>query len=206
MISNKMLTLGRPVLERLATTLDHLIPDTTTELVICGTNRGVGTSTIAVSLARLYAERGERVLLVDADIHKAGITHSLELIENRSWVTLVRGASVTDTGILKTRESKISFATISPLRLRTIWPPYVLDHLANLLSTLTDVFDRILIDVGPVNQLTAEMSGNQSLATAALVVAEVGNADEETTGRIRRNLAGVGIDQVLFAQNFAKQS
>ncbi|MEZ6096305.1 MAG: hypothetical protein R3C03_19105 [Pirellulaceae bacterium] len=205
-MTSKMLAAGRPVLERLAAGVERLCLASSNAVVITGAAREVGTSTIAMSLARLFAERGEKILLVDADIHSAGVTRTLDLGENRSWITLARGTELTTTALRKCKNQTIAFATIQPLRLRTLWSPYVFDHLAQMLNGVRGVFDRILIDTGAVNQLLAESSGNQKLAGAGLVVAELGKLDAEATERTRRNLAGIGIEHLLFAQNFAKRT
>ncbi len=203
-MTDRMLTAGRVIVERLATAVRQLCPSQTNEVAIVGAGRRVGTTTIGVALARYLAEQGERVLLVDGDIHNAGLTRSLNLSDNRSWVTFVRGANFASNGIVRLEDIPLAFATIAPLRLRTIWPPFVLDHLAALLASVREGFDRVLIDVGTSNQLLSEMSGNRVLSPSALVIAEVGKVDQDVYERVKRNLSGVAIDHVIFAQNFAR--
>ena len=205
-ITDKLLGPGRPMLEKLGAAIRQTNNAQTCETIVAGATRGCGATTIAMSLARWFADQGDRVLLVDADVHQAGITQTLKLTDHRSWVTVARGTNLTEKVFVRAAGSSIAFACLAPLRLRTIWQPFILDHLSKLLGTVQGVFDRILIDVGSTNQLMAELSGNFTLATTALVVATVGSLDDDSATRCKTNLVGLGIEHVHFAQNFARRS
>lgn len=203
----KMLTLGRATVQQLSQAVrqqgqgqQRLI-----ETVIAGASRGSGATTIALTLARQLAAEGERVLMIDADIQAVGMTRALSLYENRSWVTITRDMNFIEKGMVRDANTGIFFAALQPLRLRTVWPPFIFDHLAALLGTVQEKFDRVLIDVGTPQQLISELSGHRSLASSALIITRGNDADEEAALRIRTNLVGVGIEHVIFAQNFARK-
>jgi Mrp family chromosome partitioning ATPase len=205
-IVEKMLLLGTATVQRLAEVIREHTTGSANETVIASKTRGCGSSTITMALARWYAAAEERVLVVDADIHAVGVTKALGLHENRSWVTVTREMNFLEQGCVRDAATGIAFAALQPLRLRTIWQPFIFDHLASLVATVHRNFDRVLIDVGTPQQLISELSGNSSLATSALVVTKYDELDEEATYRIKTNLVGVGIENVLFAQNFARKS
>jgi Mrp family chromosome partitioning ATPase len=205
-MTDKLLGPGRPMLEKLGAAIRQTNNAQTCETIVAGATRGCGATTVAMALARWFADQGDRVLLVDADVHGAGITQTLKLTDHRSWVTVARGTNLSKKLFVRAAGSSIAFACLAPLRLRTIWQPFIFDHLSKLLGTVEGVFDRILIDVGSTNQLMAELSGNCTLATSALVVATVGSLDDDSAIRCKTNLVGLGIEHVLFAQNFARRS
>ncbi len=203
----KMLTLGHATVQQLSQAVRQLGQgeQRLIETVIAGVSRGSGATTIALTLARQLAAEGERVLVVDADIHAVGITRALSLHENRSWVTITRDMNFIEKAMVRDATTGIFFAALQPLRLRTVWPPFIFDHLAALLGTVQEKFDRVLIDVGTPQQLISELSGHRSLASSALIITRGNDADEEAALRIRTNLVGVGIEHVIFAQNFARK-
>ncbi len=78
----------------------------------CG--KGEGKSTTAISLAINFAQLGQRVLLIDADMRKASVHKALGLSNERGLSNLLSGDAGTDTMIRATRVPNLGVLTAGP--------------------------------------------------------------------------------------------
>src|SRR5205085_12583700 len=76
---------------KILTALDR--PDGAT-LLVTGSRRGDGATTVALSLAASFAQTGKRVILVDANLAKPAL-HALLKVKNRSGLSSFLTDSVT---------------------------------------------------------------------------------------------------------------
>jgi capsular exopolysaccharide synthesis family protein len=154
-----------------------------------------GKSTIALNLATALAERGQkRVVLVEGDLHHAGLTETLRLRERaglaeylekrQKLVSVLRRIEPLGWYLLPAGEPRANPTEL--LQLPTV---------SDLFASLRPHFDWILIDTPPVNILTDTLSWRQH-SDASLLVVRAGQtrceAVEEAVSRVRpHQIAGL---------------
>ena len=110
-----------------------------------------GKSTSAVSLARSAALSGDRVLLIDGDIRRSGISKILDLkgYDGPGLVQCVTGESKIREAVLR---DKFTTLDILPPGLKVSNPPDILSSIAmrNLMSEVKSLYDVVIVDSAPV--------------------------------------------------------
>ncbi len=204
-VSELLLGAGWPFISRLAEGMDRILTGRSRRILVTGVQRAVGTTTLALTLARWAAANGQKVLVVDADVQSAGLTRMLGKNPARSWPAVTRGKDFVQNGTIRSSKTGIAFATTGTIRNRQLWPPFILDRLGDLLESTGKLYDLVLIDAGPVNQIVAELTNCALLSSCAMVVSS-GNASEEPMVQsAHRRLAELGAQRILAARNFSAQ-
>ena len=158
--------------------------------LITGPNPGSGKSSFALNLARSLASTGRRVLLVDADNHRQGITRTCSMTNRPGLKELLEGTSqpdetvyALDSGtlhILPTGQSDGRFGEILSRR-----------QTRSRLSSLFKAYDEVIVDSPPV------LAGSDAILLATLVdevilVLRAGESTREEARAARDYLATVG--------------
>ena len=119
-------------------------------LLVTSAQMGEGKTTVAANMAIAFASGGERVLLVDADMRRPGIHHTLRLVNDRGLSQLLRG---------RLRMVDVMQHTVEPGLIAITAGPAVSNSLeligSERMGTLLDnlahtSFDWIVIDTPPV--------------------------------------------------------
>lgn len=167
-------------------------------LAILGVERGVGRSFIAANLAVVFAQLGERTLLIDANLRQP-IQHLMFKVPNK------RGLS----GILSGRGSVEQIARFSFLPELAVLPAGAIppnpqellarERFANLLDDLYSDFDVILVDT----PAAAESADAQMIAhrtKGAIMIARRDRTPVERLGELDASLhhAGVAVMGLVF--------
>jgi hypothetical protein len=84
---------------------------------------------------------------------------------------------------------------------RVTWPRFIYDNLGEVISRVQNHFDLIILDVGPANQLMAELSRPGLLVDTAMLVHNGVNSPEFQKTKSR--LEVFGINKFIVAQNRA---
>ena len=164
---------------------------------VMGAKGGVGTTTIAVNLAMIFAaiQNADSVALVDLNTVFGEIPLFLSVKPAYHWGQIVKNVSRLDGTFLlnaMTRHASGVHVLPSPSYLNG-HPPATVDTMERLLSAMKDTFDVIVVD------------GGQSLDDPALKVIEM--ADQvllitllslpclHNTGKLLKSLASVGAAQ-----------
>jgi len=204
-ISELLLGAGWPFISRLAEGMDRILTGRSNRILVAGIQRAVGTTTMAVTLARWAAANKQKVLIVDADVQNSGLTRMLGNNPARTWPAVTGAGDFLQNGTIRSSKTGIAFATTGTIRDRKFCPPFILDRLGDLLDSTGKLFDLVLIDAGPVNQIVAELTSCRSLTPCAMVVSG-GNASEEPMIQsAHRRLAELGAQRILAARNFSAQ-
>lgn len=109
---------------------------------------GVGKTNVAVNLALALADRGRRVLILDADLGLANIDILLGLRTQHTLYDVIAGTHALSDVVLRVRERvDLLPANSGVLRLERLTPD---EHvrLATDLDALSDAYDVLLIDTG----------------------------------------------------------
>lgn len=164
-------------------------------LSIFSPGQGEGRSVLAANLAIVFAQMGERTLLIDADLRKP-CQHELFNLDNRyGFSSLLAGLSDHEQSIKVVKQ----FPNLSVLTSGAIPPnPQELlsrPALASLLVDFKDKFDVVLLD----NSSAGEYSDAQMVtfrAGSALVVARKNQTQLEVVTRQTESLTRSGVDVV----------
>ncbi len=202
-VSDLLLGAGWPFISRLAEGMEKILSGRSSRILVSGVQRGVGATTLALTLGRWAVAGGRKVLVVDADLQAAGLTRMLGRDPARSWPAVTRGKDFVTTGLVRSSRTGIAFATTGKVRNRQLWPPFVLDRLGELLESAGDLFDLVLIDAGPVNQVVAEMSACKKLTPCAMVVSTGSASEEPMIQSAHQRLGQLGAQRILSARNFS---
>lgn len=175
-------------------------------LLLAGARRQQGTTTLAATISRMMIERGQRVLMVDADLARAGWTSELELTAAGSWVQQVESFGPLQEAMAISRRSNAAVVALQPLAARKKLPPFLLDYLGQLLQPLANQFDATVIDLGPISQMLEELSQPARLGSALLIVQQGGPDAALELRRAKTTLNAFGISRLAVAQNFASSA
>jgi capsular exopolysaccharide synthesis family protein len=108
-----------------------------------------GKTTSVVSMARIMAQAGDRVLLIDGDIRKASLTAMTVGEREKGLIELLHGDATLDEVLVK---DSVGGLDIIPLAkpLFTAEDVFGSDAMKALIETNRDRYDQILIDTPPL--------------------------------------------------------
>lgn len=176
-------------------------------LVVTGFARGEGRSTIVLSLARLLANRGTNVVVVDADLRQPQMAELLGIRPELGWDDVyAERLPVTDALI----ESPSERITLLPMRSGFSNPRALAGNrtLAGIIDQLKQHFDAVLLDVGPLPDdqdtidLAAPLTGCK--LDDALVVRDRRTTSPKDVQAVCRRLAVLGVHHCDIAENFTE--
>ena len=133
--------------------------------------RGEGKSTTAVNLSYVFAEKGSKVLLIDADLRIPSIAKKLEIENTPGLADLLRGkgAEITDIkSYLLENWFILPSGDIPPNPSELLGST----RMENLLNKLRENFDYIIIDLPPVNIVSDAVSISSLISGMIVVVRE----------------------------------
>jgi capsular exopolysaccharide synthesis family protein len=125
--------------------VDH----TPKRILITSSLPGEGKTTVSVSLARLMADAGKRVLLIDCDLRRRSLSNLMNLSNEPGLIDHLLGkVSIADVVLRDPRSS----AFVLPAGAHAPNPPDVLgsDNMRRLLLALSLSYDLIILDSAPV--------------------------------------------------------
>jgi capsular exopolysaccharide synthesis family protein len=167
-------------------------------LLVTSASAGEGKTTTAANLAVAIALSGERVVVVDADLRRARLAGAFGLESSVGLTSLVLG-TVTIPDALQGWDRSLQVLASGPL------PPnpseIVGSQLFNqLLQSLTEIADFVLIDAPPVLPVTDAVA-IAAQVDAVVLVARHGKTARNSAAEARRKLAGVGANVVGYVLN-----
>jgi capsular exopolysaccharide synthesis family protein len=140
-------------------------------IAVTSGNEGEGKSSACVGLGASLARAGRRVLLLDADIRKCGLSRSLGMNGSRGLTEVVRGELSLDEAITKSDGIEVL-----PAGGGDSSPPALLDSrpFEDLLADLRDRYDVVVVDT-PAVRPVADATLAAARCDAVLLVARVGS-------------------------------
>lgn len=134
--------------------------------------RGEGKSTTAVNLSYVLAESGKKVLLIDGDMRIPSIAKKMGIENNFGLTDLLRGASSVQMGAFKYPEHTNWY--IMPSGALPPNPSELLGsvRMKNVINTLSENFDCIVIDLPPVNLVSDALAVSKYISGMIVVIRE----------------------------------
>ena len=160
-------------------------------ILITSSLPGEGKTTLCIAMARLLARGGRRVLLLDADLRRSGVTRMLELPNEAGLIQLLgaRGEMLEDvvqqdpgSGLHVLAAGRGSVPSPSDL--------FESDRMKALLSALRDAYDLIVIDSPPVHVVSDARILTRLADKTVFVV---------RWSKVRREVALLGLKQIVEA-------
>jgi len=147
-----------------------------------------GKTTVAVNLGVAFAQRGESVLLIDADLRRSTMHAQFGLPHSRFGISTVLTQGLNDHAIL-TPIPSLPNLNILPAGPHPPNPAELLGskRMVELLETMSARYDRVIVDTPPVLSV-ADSLALANLADAVVLVVRSGIARKKAVLRVRNLL------------------
>lgn len=164
------------------------------KLIVTGSIPGEGKSSVSINLARVLAENGTKVLLIDCDMRKPMLHKYLraQRFRTRGLSTVLSGISTLEDSIATFSDLQFDLMTAGPI------PPnptelLASEKMAHLLDVLADRYDYVICDTPPVSVVTDAAILSQYNAGVILVVRQK-YATFKQVKKAKQNLENVHAD------------
>ena len=161
------------------------------KLVVTSSIPGEGKSSVSINLARVLAENGTRVILIDCDMRKPMLHKYLraQRFRTRGLSTVLSGISTLEDSVATFSDLQFDLMTAGPI------PPNPTELLASeemehLLDLLAKQYDYVICDTPPVSVVTDAAILSQYNAGVILVVRQ----KYATFKQAKQNLENVHAD------------
>ena len=165
---------------------------------------GEGKSSTAANIAIAMAQRGKKVLLIDADMRKS-VQHTIFGLKNkRGLSTAISQMDPLDKCIHKNVMENLDVMTAGPI------PPnpselLASEHMTDILNELNSKYSTIIIDTPPVNSVTDAMELTKKISGIVLVV-RYGYTNSEDLKEAIKKIEFVQLNMYGFIMNGIKDS
>lgn len=162
--------------QHLATHIAFARPDGAVKrLVLTSPLPGDGKTMIAVNVAVALAQRGRRVLLIDADLRRGMVNVSFHLAREPGLSNVVLGAVRVSDALrpIRVSETGVLHVLTSGALQTNPAPAFAAERIRALLTPLEDDYDLIIFDSPPINVVT-DAALLSSSCDGVLVVARAG--------------------------------
>lgn len=164
------------------------------KLVVTSSIPGEGKSSVSINLARVLAENGTRVILIDCDMRKPMLHKYLraQRFRTRGLSTVLSGISALEDSVATFSDLQFDLMTAGPI------PPNPTELLASeemehLLDLLAKQYDYVICDTPPVSVVTDAAILSQYNAGVILVVRQK-YATFKQAKKAKQNLENVHAD------------
>jgi polysaccharide biosynthesis transport protein len=171
-------------------------------VVVTSAMAGEGKSTVSCNLAAALAQRGRRVLLVDADLRSAGIQEQLGMRPGRNTVFATGAAQYSRYQPIQALPN----LHVVPTGFRPTDPHEVLDtaRVKQLMEAWSAEYDHVIIDTPPV-LLFADVLVMAARADGVIFVTRSGKSRIKASARAREVLTRAGANMLGFVLNSTKR-
>jgi Mrp family chromosome partitioning ATPase len=171
-----------------------------------GCRRGDGCTTVLLAVARRLAERGLRVVMVDADLDHPRLARRLGLAPETGWEAVLAGRLPPAETAVESVEDRLA---ILPLGEPPAGKHHAIDHHPDPKATmdlLRGAYDLILVDLGrPSKRRSVDLGLSGSAPRwldAVMLVQNVRGTPESEIAESCGRLHAAGIAEVALVENF----
>ena len=159
-------------------------------ILITSSQPGEGKTTTAVNTAISLAQLGASVLLIDADLRRPAVHKAFKIPHTRGISTHLSSNTPVENLIIKLPIPNLSVLPCGPI------PPNPAelissDRMKEMLRTLGERYDHILIDSPPLITVTDPVILS-TMVDGSILVVQSGRSTREMLRRARQELTGVG--------------
>jgi len=176
-------------------------------LALAGYRPGEGCTTLLLSVARRLAERGKKVVVVDADLGEPQLASRLALLPEAGWEEVVAGQLDLAEVLIESVADRV--AVLPWCGPRSTSGETMLSHppRPEILEPLRTHYDLILVDLGAIDTGSESHflplpSAGQWL-DAVVLVHDVRHPAQSQLRRVQEYLATANIPRMGVAENFA---
>lgn len=169
---------------------------------ITSSMRGEGKSTTAVNLSYVFAEKGSKVLLIDADLRTSAISKMLD-IENCAGLTDLLKDDAMPIPELQSYMLNNWFVLPSGATLSNPSELLGSSRMESIINKLREAFDYIIIDLPSVNIVSDPISVSRSISGVIVVIREE-YTEKKELDRCFRELKLSGVNILGCVMNEAK--
>jgi polysaccharide biosynthesis transport protein len=163
-----------------------------TALGITSAATGEGKSTHALAFARAAALAGDRVVLLDADLRRCGVSRLLIAEPGFTLCDYLQGRCTADEVVTLEKQSGTYFVPSTPVD--TPWTSQDLRRFGELVDHLKSQFALVIIDMPPILGLAETLRLTVAADSIALII---------RWGRTERHLVSCALDALRNAGGFA---
>ncbi len=167
-----------------------------------------GTTTLVLCAGRLLAERGWRVIMVDANFARPKLAQHLGLAPASGWEEVLAERLPLEEVIIESVARPLAVLPLLESWAEATVPPEYEDRMAADLRTLAVHYDLVLLDVGSV--VDPQGGGRLPIRAIAepieamIMVHRVDRTPEDRLARVQRRMAAGGITQAGTIRNFVR--
>lgn len=173
-------------------------------LAVTSPEGGEGRTTVACCLAMLAGNRGLKVAIVDGDIENPTLSLQTNLeIENDWQSAIINQLPLEEVSVHSIDDQITLIPLLGPLDQAEL--PGSDQRIADMLIELTESFDLVILDVGPMNSPNGLMSSlaEQGIINAAIAVVDNRNSSSQRTETCIRRIRQAGVTSIGLVENFA---
>lgn len=169
--------------------------------VICGTEPGVGTTTISINLAIAMAQAGWKTLLIDGDLRKASGDKRLNEESDAGLSEFLNSTEALEDVICATNYEHLSYIS-SGFGYVNVVSAFCSAHMKGLLTYLQDKYDYIIIDMPSLSTAVDAVIMSGSVSGVMLVTSQKNGqrkAIKDAKKQLERtnaNVLGIIVNQV----------
>jgi polysaccharide biosynthesis transport protein len=162
----------------------------TRTIAVLSPSQGDGRTTTAINLAIALAERGNRVLVVDADLRRPAVHKHLRVPETPGLSDVLQGQATLESAVKRTAHAGIDVLTCGT-PVRNAVETLQATRLQTLLDSLAGQYSNIVLDTCALNPVHDALEVARAVETSLLVVC---------AGRTRSMSVARSLDRLARAQ------
>jgi Mrp family chromosome partitioning ATPase len=169
-----------------------------------GCRRGDGCTTLMLTAARRLAERGVKVVVVDAEMHQPRLARHLGLMPTAGWEEVLAGRLPLADVVVESLEDQVALLPWCAPAMSEPGPETPGDPAASI-ETLRNHYDLVLVDLGRGRKSehdAAISSSRRPWIDAVILVHHVGKTPQTELNHAEARLRRSGIADVAVVENF----
>ena len=168
--------------------------------------RGDGCTTILLCAAQRLAQRGRKVVIVDADFDHPQLAGRLGLLPDTGWEEVLAGRQPLEEAVIESDQDRIAVLPLgAPQRSEDDRDPGTLDPAAAM-DVLRRHYDLVLVDLGPFGEAPSEAGGRlkpiEPWLDAVVLVHDVTSTPRADLAAARSRVRQSGVFETGVVENF----
>ncbi|WP_249646444.1 hypothetical protein [Lactiplantibacillus plantarum] len=152
-------------------------------------NESISQPTIIANLAMMYARANEKVCILDMNFKDDGLEHTFRANSENGLFNYLEDNNVTVQQIItQTKQTNLSLVSSGSASLQDSKYAIGDPKFSNLLKILSDKYEKVLINVGPLSGKTDERIKFLTILSGIVLISDIGNSSKKGTVDIVKTL------------------